>query len=59
MYAILLDPALDLLGLPSLLVRPQAVPFDETGRLFHLHHSLGQHAMIHLKVYMPGTPDTI
>jgi hypothetical protein len=32
----LLDPALELVGLPSLLVGPQVVPLDECERLFHL-----------------------
>ena len=37
---VLLDPALDLFGLPSLLIAPQAVPFDETQRLRHLRCSI-------------------
>jgi hypothetical protein len=34
------DPALEVLGLSSLLVRPQAVTGDESERLGHLHHSM-------------------
>jgi len=33
---VLLDPALEILGLPSLLVGPHRVPCDEWERLFHL-----------------------
>src|SRR5262249_353856 len=33
---VLLDPALEIVGLPSLLVGPQTVPCDEWERLFHL-----------------------
>jgi hypothetical protein len=35
-----LAPALDFLGLPSLLVRPEAVFFNESEGLRHLHHSM-------------------
>ena len=37
---LLLDPALELLSLASLLVGPQTVPGDECGGPFHLHHSM-------------------
>ncbi len=40
MQVVLLDPALEVLGLPSLLVRPEAVSCDESERLRHLHHSM-------------------
>ncbi len=39
-----LDSALELLGLPSLLIRPEAVSFDETEGLCHLHHSMRETA---------------
>ena len=35
-----LDPALDVFGLPSLLVRPEAVFCNESERLCHLHRSM-------------------
>ena len=40
MQIVLLDPALEILGLPSLLVGPDPMPCDERERLFHLHHSV-------------------
>jgi hypothetical protein len=36
MQIVLLDPALEILGLPSLLVGPDPMPCDEWERLFHL-----------------------
>jgi len=40
MQIVLLDPALEIVGLPSLLVGPHPMPCDEWERLFHLHHSM-------------------
>jgi len=40
MQIVLLDPALEIVGLPPLLVGPHPMPCDEWERLFHLHHSV-------------------